>query len=197
MSSLLRLSAGIDWINDKFGKLTGWLVLAAVLVSAMNAIARYGFSAGSNAWLELQWYLFGAVFLLAAGYTLKNNEHIRIYIVSNLLSQRTRNIIDLIGHVLFLAPLCILLIWLGVPFFLRSFWSGEISGSAGGLVIWPAKMLLPAGFILLMLQGVSEFIKRVAVMQGLIPEPYARGGAHSAPAEAAPADEAQRDGRPS
>lgn len=197
MSSLLRLSAGIDWINDKFGKLTGWLVLAAVLVSAMNAIARYGFSAGSNAWLELQWYLFGAVFLLAAGYTLKNNEHIRIDIVSNLLSQRTRNIIDLIGHVLFLAPLCILLIWLGVPFFLRSFWSGEISGSAGGLVIWPAKMLLPAGFILLMLQGVSEFIKRVAVMQGLIPEPHLRGGSHGAPAEIAATDETRHGGRPS
>jgi len=197
MGSLLRLSAAIDWINDKFGKLTGWLVLAAVLVSTLNAVARYGFSAGSNAWLELQWYLFGAVFLLAAGYTLKNNEHIRIDIVSSLLSQRTRNIIDLIGHVLFLAPLCLLLIWLGVPFFLRSFWSGEISGSAGGLVIWPAKLLLPAGFILLMLQGISEFIKRIAVMQGLIPEPYSRGGGHGAPAESAAADESPRGGRPS
>jgi len=190
MGSFLRISAAIDWINDRFGKLTGWLVLAAVIVSTLNAIARYGFASGSNAWLELQWYLFGAVFLLAAGYTLKSNEHIRIDIVSNLLSPRTRNIIELIGHLLFLAPLCVLMIWLGVPFFLRSFWSGEISSSAGGLVIWPAKLLLPAGFILLMLQGVSELIKRIAVMQGLIEEPYARAGAHGGGAEA-PADAAR------
>lgn len=195
MSSLLRFSAGIDWINERIGKLTGWLVLAAVLVSASNATARYGFNSGSNAWLELQWYLFGGVFLLGAGYTLKNNEHIRIDIVSGKLTPRTRNIIDLLGHLLFLLPLCALMLWLGVPFFWRAFMSGEISSSAGGLTIWPAKLLVPAGFFLLLLQGVSEFIKRIAVMQGLIEEPYARGGSHGAPAEPAPATDARIHGR--
>lgn len=181
MSALLNFSTFIDWFNEKIGKLTGWAVLAAVLVSSLNALARYGLNFGSNALLELQWYLFGGVFLLGAAYTLKQNEHIRIDIVSSRLSQRTRDIIDIIGHLFFLLPLCILMIWLGIPFFLRSFASGEISGSAGGLTIWPAKLLLPLGFFLLMLQGFSELIKRIAVMQGLIPDPHRPAGAHGAP----------------
>lgn len=182
MAALLQFSRAIDWFNEKIGKLMGWAVLAAVLVSALNAIARYGLNFGSNALLELQWYLFGAVFLLGSAYTLKKNEHIRIDIVSSRLSKRTRDIIDVIGHILFLLPLCILMVWLGVPFFLRSFASGEISGSAGGLIIWPAKLLVPLGFILLMLQAISELIKRIAVIMGLIPDPYASGGgAHGAP----------------
>lgn len=182
MASLLRFSSLIDWFNERIGKLMGWAVLAAVLVSALNALARYGLSFGSNALLELQWYLFGAVFLLAAAYTLKQNEHIRIDIVTARLSKRTRDIIDIIGHLFFLFPLCILMIWLGVPFFMRSFASGEVSGSAGGLIIWPAKLLLPLGFILLLLQGVSELIKRVAILNGLIQDPHEARGSHGGPA---------------
>ena len=179
MSGLLALSRAIDWFNERVGKAATWLVLAAVLVSSTNAFVRYGFNVSSNAWLELQWYLFGAVFLLGAAYTLKQNEHIRIDIVSSRLSQNTRNWIDIIGHVLFLAPLCLLMLWLGVPFFLRSLASGEISSSAGGLIVWPAKLLVPLGFALLLAQAFSELIKRVAFMKGLIPEPYSRGGAHA------------------
>jgi TRAP-type mannitol/chloroaromatic compound transport system permease small subunit len=178
MSSLLAISRAIDWFNERVGKAMMWLVLAAVLVSSVNAVVRYGFNASSNAWLELQWYLFGAVFLLGAAYTLKQNEHIRIDIVSSRLSTNARNWIDIIGHILFLAPLCILMLWLGVPFFLRSFASGEISSSAGGLIVWPAKLLVPLGFAFLLAQAVSEIIKRIAVMKGLIPDPNSRGGAH-------------------
>jgi TRAP-type mannitol/chloroaromatic compound transport system permease small subunit len=181
MSGLLRFSALIDWFNERIGKLMGWMILAAVLISALNALARYGLNFGSNALLELQWYLFGGVFLLAAAYTLKQNEHIRIDIVSSRLSPRTRNIIDVIGHIVFLMPLCLLMIWLGVPFFLRSFNSGEISGSAGGLIIWPAKLLIPLGFTLLLLQGFSELIKRIAIMQGILEDPHAHKGSHGAP----------------
>lgn len=183
MSGLLAFSRFIDAVNERIGKAMTWLVLAAVLVSSINAIVRYSFNISSNAWLELQWYLFGAVVLLGAAYTLKRNEHIRIDIVSARLSPRTRNWIDIVGHVLFLAPLCILMLWLGVPFFLRSFASGEISSSAGGLIVWPAKALVPLGFALLLAQGVSELIKRVAVMRGLIDDPYAGSGGAHAPAE--------------
>ncbi len=179
MSRLLATSRAIDWFNERVGKAMMWLVLAAVLVSSINAIVRYGFNISSNAWLELQWYLFGAVFLLGAAYTLKQNEHIRIDIVSSHLSQNARNWIEIIGHVLFLAPLCLLMLWLGVPFFLRSFASGEISSSAGGLIVWPAKLLVPLGFALLLAQAISELIKRIAFMKGLIPEPSPRGGAHA------------------
>ncbi|MBY0611730.1 MAG: TRAP transporter small permease subunit [Beijerinckiaceae bacterium] len=180
MSGLLGISRLIDGFNERIGKMTGWLVLAAVLVSSINALARYGLNKSSNAWLETQWYLFGAVFLLGAGYTLKANEHIRIDIVSARLSQRTRNVIDLIGHFLFLLPLCLLMLWLSLPFFLRSFQSGEMSPSAGGLALWPAKLLVPLGFALLALQGISEIIKRVAVMKGLIADPHAKPSAHGA-----------------
>ena len=183
MSGLLAFSRIIDAISERIGKALTWFVLAAVLVSSINAIVRYTFNQSSNAWLELQWYLFGAVVLLGAAYTLKKNEHIRIDIFTSRLSARTRNWIDIVGHVLFLAPLCILMIWLGVPFFLRSLQSGEISSSAGGLIVWPAKLLVPLGFSLLLAQGVSELIKRVAVMRGLIADPYAGSGGAHAPAE--------------
>lgn len=178
MTSLLRFSEAIDWINEKIGKAVGWLVVLAVLISALNALSRFSFNLSSNAWLELQWYLFGAVVLMGAGYTLKNNEHIRIDILSSRLSQHTRNLIDVVGHLLFLLPLCVMMLVLGWPFFLRAFTSGEISASAGGLIIWPAKLLIPAGFFLLFLQGLSELIKRIAVMRGLIAEPYANSGGH-------------------
>lgn len=179
MSGLLAFSRAIDWFNERVGKSMAWLVLAAVLVSSINAVVRYSVNISSNAWLELQWYLFGAVFLLGAAYTLKQNEHIRIDIVSARLSQNARNWIDIIGHVLFLAPLCLLMLWLGIPFFLRSLASGEVSSSAGGLIVWPAKLLVPLGFALLLAQGFSELIKRIAFMKGLIPEPHPRGGAHA------------------
>lgn len=179
MSGLLAFSRAIDWLNERVGKSMAWLVLAAVLVSSINAVVRYSVNISSNAWLELQWYLFGAVFLLGAAYTLKQNEHIRIDIVSARLSQNARNWIDIIGHVLFLAPLCLLMLWLGIPFFLRSLASGEVSSSAGGLIVWPAKLLVPLGFALLLAQGFSELIKRIAFMKGLIPEPHPRGGAHA------------------
>ncbi len=179
MSGLLAISRAIDWFNERVGKAMMWLVLAAVLVSSVNAVVRYSLNVSSNAWLELQWYLFGAVFLLGAAYTLKQNEHIRIDIVSTRLSQNARNWIDIIGHVLFLAPLCLLMLWLGIPFFLRSLASGEVSSSAGGLIVWPAKLLVPLGFALLLAQGLSELIKRVAFMKGLISDPYPRGGAHA------------------
>ncbi|HEY8579597.1 MAG TPA: TRAP transporter small permease subunit [Beijerinckiaceae bacterium] len=179
MSGLLAFSRAVDWVNERIGKAMTWLVLAAVLVSSVNAVVRYAFNRSSNAWLELQWYLFGAVVLLGAAHTLKQNEHIRIDIVSARLSQRARDWIDIVGHLLFLAPLCLLILWLGVPFFLRSYHSGEISSSAGGLIVWPAKLLVPLGFALLLAQAASELIKRVAFMRGLIPDPHPRGGAHA------------------
>ncbi len=180
MPQLLGLSRAIDWISESVGKAMMWLVLAAVLVSSGNALQRYLFNRSSNAWLEAQWYLFGAVVLLGAAYTLKQNEHIRIDIVTGGLSQNVRNWIDVIGHALFLIPLCLLMLWLGIPFFLRSFASGEISSSAGGLIVWPAKLLVPLGFAMLLAQGVSELIKRIAFMRGLIDDPTPHsGGAHA------------------
>lgn len=181
MQGLLQISRAIDTFNQRIGKAMGWFVLAAVIVSSVNATVRFALSRSSNAWLELQWYLFGAVVLLGAAYTLQKNEHIRIDIISSRLSQRARDWIDIVGHVFFLGPLCGLMVWLGTPVFLRDIKSGEISSSAGGLLLWPAKLLIPLGFLLLLLQGVSELIKRIAVMRGLIADPHARSSAHGAP----------------
>ena len=181
MQELLGISRAIDAINEKIGKATGWFILAAVIVSSVNATVRFVFSKSSNSWLELQWYLFGAVVLLGAAYTLKHNEHIRIDIINSRLSKRARDWIDIIGHLVFLAPLCAVMLWLGVPFFLRSFANGEISASAGGLIVWPAKLLVPLGFFLISLQGASEFIKRVAIMRGLIADPHAGAIGHGDP----------------
>lgn len=179
MSALLALSRMIDAVNERLGRAMGWFILAAVIVSSVNALVRFSINRSSNAWLELQWYLFGAVVLLGAAYTFKMNEHIRIDIISSRLSKRTRDWIDVIGHIFFLMPLCLVIMWLGWPFFLRSFAQAEVSSSAGGLIVWPAKLLVPLGFTLLFAQGVSELIKRVAVMQGLIEDPHAGGaGAH-------------------
>lgn len=175
MRGLLAFSRSVDTLNGFVGRATGWVVLAAVLVSSVNAVMRYAFNWSSNAWLELQWYLFGAVFLLGAGYTLLSNAHIRIDILNARLPSRARNVIDLFGHLLFLLPLCILMLWLSVPYAWRSYLSGEVSANAGGLIIWPAKLLLPLGFLLLFLQGLSELVKRVAVMRGLIEDPVQPG----------------------
>lgn len=179
MSGLLAMSRGIDRMTTMIGRSVSWLILVAVLVSAGNAIIRKVWSISSNAWLELQWYLYGAAFLLAAAYTLLENEHIRIDIIYGGRSRRTQHWIDLIGHVLFLMPFLTLMIWLMVPWLGRSIASGERSMNAGGLVLWPAKALLLAGFILLFLQGISEIIKKIGVMRGLVPDTQVHVSAHS------------------
>ena len=180
MRALLALAAGIDRINERVGRATAWLILVAVLVSAANAVVRKVFSVSSNAWLEMQWYLFGAAFLLAAAYTLKQNEHIRIDIVYGLFSRRVQHWIDLFGHVVFLMPFVLLMVWYLVPYVAHSFRNGEVSTNSGGLVIWPAKGLLLAGFVLLAAQGISEIIKKIGVMRGLIPDPTPFVSAHEA-----------------
>jgi TRAP-type mannitol/chloroaromatic compound transport system permease small subunit len=173
LQSLLRLSRGIDAFTRSAGKRLAWLILVAVIVSAVNATVRKVFDTSSNSWLELQWVLFSTVFLLCSPWTLLDNEHIRIDIVNNLLPRRVRDIIDLIGHVLFLLPLTIVMIVTGGPFFLRSYSINEQSGNAGGLPQWPTKSLIIIGFAFMFVQGISELIKRIAVMRGLIPDPHA------------------------
>ncbi len=181
MSALLAISRAIDGVSERIGRAMGWFILAAVLVSSINALVRFSINRSSNSWLELQWYLFGAVVLLGASYTFKQNEHIRIDIISSRLSKATRDRIDVIGHVFFLMPLCLIIMWLGWPFFLRSFAQGEVSSSAGGLIVWPAKLLVPLGFTMLFAQAISELIKRIAIIRGLIEDPHAAGAsAHGA-----------------
>jgi TRAP-type mannitol/chloroaromatic compound transport system permease small subunit len=173
LQALLKLSNGIDAFTRWTGKRLAWLILVAVVVSAANAIIRKSFDVSSNSWLELQWVLFSVVFLLCSPWTLLDNEHIRIDIVNNALPKTVRSIIDLVGHVVFLLPLCVVMIITGGPFFMRSYEIHEQSGNAGGLPQWPAKSLIIIGFTLLFIQGVSELIKRIAVMRGLIPDPHA------------------------
>jgi TRAP-type mannitol/chloroaromatic compound transport system permease small subunit len=180
VEGLLKLSRAIDAVNFRIGKVLSWLILIVVIISAANATVRKIFDLSSNAWLELQWVLFGAIFLLCSPWTLLSNEHIRIDIVNNMLPKRWRDGIDVFGHVFFLLPLTIVMIITSVPFFLRSFQLNEQSMNAGGLPQWPAKFLILLGFVLLFFQGISELIKRIAVMQGLIPDPYAAAGTHSA-----------------
>ena len=170
MKLLLGLSRAIDELNERVGRLVYWLVLVMVLVSAANATSRYALSIASNAWLELQWYLFSAVFLLCSGYTLRHNEHIRIDVVASRFSRRTQIWIDVFGLIFFLLPISVYMMWSSWPIFMNAWNSGEISASAGGLIRWPARLLVPAGFFLLTLQGVSELIKRVATLMGLIPD---------------------------
>jgi TRAP-type mannitol/chloroaromatic compound transport system permease small subunit len=180
MRGLLAVSAGIDRMNEMIGKAVSWLVLVAVLVSATNAIIRKTLNASSNAWLELQWYLYGAAFLLAAAYTLKQNEHIRIDIIYGALSRRKQHWIDLLGHLFFLMPFVIAMLYMLTPYVLMSMRNGEVSTNAGGLVIWPAKFLLLIGFALLGVQGLSEIVKKIAVMRGIIPDPTPFISAHEA-----------------
>jgi len=170
MKALLGISRAVDALNERVGRIVIWLVLAMALVSTLNALTRYAFNRSSNAWLELQWYLFAAVFLLCAGYTLLHNEHIRIDVLSSRLSARSRLWIDVVGTVLFLLPVSIYIVWLSWPVFVNAWVSNEMSSNAGGLVRWPARLLVPVGFLLLSLQGISELIKRVAALKGLIPD---------------------------
>lgn len=167
MSLILKISRAIDAVTALFGRYVSWFVLAAVLVSTANAISRKAFNVSSNAWLELQWYLFGAVFMLTAADALRRNAHVRIDIVTSMLSQKTRDVIDLICHITFLMPFCILMSWLSWTFFLRAALSGETSSNFGGLVIWPARFLILLGFVLLLFQAASEIIKRIAVLRGV------------------------------
>lgn len=175
MGPLLKLSAGIDWVSNQLGYLTRWLVLAAVLISAGNAIMRKAFNMSSNAYLEVQWYLFAAVFMLGAAYVFLHNGHVRIDFIASRLSKRTNAIIDSIGIVVFLIPLCVILIDLSWPFFMRAYISGEMSENAGGLIRWPVIGLIPLGFAIILLQGVSELIKRVAFLTGARDEPFSYG----------------------
>jgi TRAP-type mannitol/chloroaromatic compound transport system permease small subunit len=169
---LLPISRKIDAATTWLGKRVAWLILAAVVLSAVNAIIRKVFDTSSNSWLELQWVLFSVVFLMCSPWTLLDNEHIRIDIVNQMMSKRVRNTIDAVGHTFFLAPLCIVMIVTGIPFFFRSVEINEQSGNAGGLPQWPAKSLVMIGFALLLIQGASELIKRIAVMRNLIPDPH-------------------------
>ncbi|PRD42768.1 C4-dicarboxylate ABC transporter [Phyllobacterium phragmitis] len=171
MTLLLGLSGLIDRVNEFVGKKVAWLIFLAVVVSATNAVVRKAFNVSSNAWLELQWYLFGAAFMLAAAYTLQQNEHIRIDILYGSLKRRTQHWVDLFGHIFFLMPFVILMIVYFIPYVSLSYRSGEMSSSAGGLILWPAKSLLLIGFLLLGLQGISEIIKKIAIMRGLIDDP--------------------------
>jgi TRAP-type mannitol/chloroaromatic compound transport system permease small subunit len=171
MGALMGFSNGVDRFNTWLSKYVIWLILAATLVSAINALVRKIFNTSSNAFLEIQWYFFAASFLLAASYTLLNNEHVKIDVIYSRFSRRTQTQIDIFGFAVFLLPMCTAILWFGVPFFLKGFASSEMSSNAGGLIRWPVYAMIPLGFGLLWLQGVSELIKRIAFLQGLIEDP--------------------------
>lgn len=180
MQALLVIARGIDRVTAFIGKSVMWLILLAVLVSSGNAIVRKMFNWSSNSLLEMQWYLFGAAFMGAAAYTLQQNEHIRIDVFYGTRTRRTQHWIDLFGHVFFTLPFVVLMTWLLVPYAWQAFRSGQISTNAGGLIIWPARAILAAGFALLIAQAISEIIKKIAVMQGLIEDPHPFISAHEA-----------------
>jgi TRAP-type mannitol/chloroaromatic compound transport system permease small subunit len=171
VTPFIKLSERIDGLNRFVGRWVIWLILASTIISAVNAIVRKTFDYSSNAFLEVQWYLFAASFLLAAGYTLLNNEHVRIDVVTGRFSKRVQMWIDVFGFTVFLLPLCIAVLYLGFPFFMQGYVSNETSSNAGGLILWPVYALIPIGFGLLLLQGISELIKRLAFLRGLIPDP--------------------------
>ena len=171
MNALLAFSRAVDALSERVGRTVYWLVLVAVVISTVNAIVRKVFNWSSNSLLEIQWYLFSAVFLLCAGYTLLRNEHVRIDVIAGRLTKRKQIWIDIIGTVLFLMPMCILIMYLSWFTFMNAYRSDEVSTNAGGLILWPARILVPIGFFLLILQGLSELIKRIAFLQGGIPDP--------------------------
>jgi TRAP-type mannitol/chloroaromatic compound transport system permease small subunit len=166
MNALLKLSRLIDALNEKAGLAANWLVLAACAISAGNALMRYGFSLSSNAWLEIQWYLFAGIVMLGAAHTLRINGHVRVDVFYSRYGERTRLWLDLLGGIFFLLPMAAIIGWLSWPLFANSYAVGEMSGNAGGLLRWPVKILIPIGFLLLTLQGVSEVIKRAAALTG-------------------------------
>ena len=171
MSALLALARLIDRLNERIGHALYWLILATVIISAANAVVRKAFNVSSNSFLEIQWYLFSAIFLGCAGYTLLRNEHVRIDVIAGRLSKRAQTWIDIFGTVFFLLPMAVLIMWLSWPVFIEAYTRHEVSTNAGGLIIWPARLLVPVGFFLLALQGISELIKRIAFLQGRIPDP--------------------------
>jgi TRAP-type mannitol/chloroaromatic compound transport system permease small subunit len=185
MNALLKFSKAVDWLNAQVGKYVIWLILASTVISAVNAIVRKAFNMSSNAYLEVQWYLFAAAFLLASGYTLLNNEHVRIDVISHRLSRRAQMWIDVLGFVFFLTPVCCAVLFFGTPFFLKGYYSGEMSSNAGGLIRWPVFLMMPLGFFLLLLQGWSELIKRIAFLMGLIEDPLVKKVAKTAEEELA------------
>lgn len=171
MPALLTLSRWIDALNRWIGSWVIWLILASTAISAINAVVRKAFNYSSNAFLEVQWYLFAASFLIASAYTLLNNEHVRIDVITHRFSRRTQVWIDIFGFVCFLVPVCVAVLWLGMPIVMQAWHSGEMSNNAGGLIRWPVFAMMPLGFTLLLLQGISELIKRIAFLQGLIDDP--------------------------
>ena len=187
MTLLLKLSQLIDWLNERVGKGAFWLVLIMAVISAGNAVVRFIFNYSSNGLLEIQWYLFAAVFLLCSPYTLQKNEHVRIDVLSGKLSPRGLAVIDIIGTLFFLLPMVVLVLYLSIPLVAESYKINEYSANAGGLIRWPVKILLPIGFTLLALQGVSELIKRVAFLMGLIGDPNSKEKGPSAEEELAAA----------
>jgi TRAP-type mannitol/chloroaromatic compound transport system permease small subunit len=168
MSFLLSLSRFIDALNEKIGHAISWALLASVLICTGNALIRYTLNTSSNAWLEIQWYLFSAIFLLATSYTLRRNEHVRIDVIVGHFSKRTQVWIDLLGFLIFLLPMALIILYYAVPYAWLSIQNQEVSSNAGGLIVWPAKLLIPTGFFLLVLQGISELIKRIGYLQGKV-----------------------------
>ena len=185
MNALLSLSRAIDAMSERIGRTIYWLVLMAVLISCANAVVRKLFNYSSNSYLEIQWYLFSMIFLFCSGYTLKHNEHVRIDIIQGRVSARAQNWIDVVGIVLFLWPMSIIIMWLSWPLFVDSFARNEVSTNAGGLIVWPARLMVPIGFALLLMQSVSELIKRIAFLRGRIPDPLEKHHGRSAEEELA------------
>ena len=195
MEALLKFARGVDALSEGVGKATIWVVLVVVLISAGNAISRYALNLSSNAWLEIQWYLFSAIFLLCAAYVLKTNEHIRIDVIAGRLSERAQNWIDVFGILVFLLPMALIIGYLSWPIFVNAWNSGEGSPSPGGLIRWPVRMLMPAGFALLVLQALAELIKRVAFLTGHGPNPLQKKSAGATTEDLVAAIKAQREGR--
>ena len=192
MNALLKLSGLIDALTERIGKGLIWLVLVMTLISAGNAIMRYTINYSSNAFLEIQWYLFSAIFLLGAGYTLMKNDHVRIDVITGRFSQRTQNWIDIFGILVFLMPMALAILWMSWPVFVNSFNSSEMSNNAGGLIILPARLMIPVGFFLLVIQGFSELIKRIGFLMGRCPDPLAKAKGPTAEEELAAAIKAQK-----
>ena len=180
MKALIALSRAIDSVNQLVGKTVAWLILTSILISATNAVTRKAFNLSSNAWLEAQWYLFCAAFLLASAWTLMSNEHVRVDLLYSRLSRRAQIFVDIIGTLLFLLPFCAIVVWLSWPVFEAKFASGETSNNTGGLILWPAWLLIPVGYTLLGFQGISELIKRIAYLRGNLADPVLEADAAAA-----------------